>query len=458
MKQILLSLALVFGGMATLSCGGSSSKKAAEEALAQTRQKLEQLESGISAENTQDLEVIEACREKIILANRRLIEGDADQALVILSQIEGKLSTLAGVVKGAKKATTFDVHGRVSFAGGDGTFERLTGKQKLSDVKQIKVSGRSGLNMKVFKSTKVFLPAQTDLTIKAHDAKAKRFQALLEVGEMILNKPKGKEVVEIEMNRFTFIANDECQAEFRFLPLVNSVYVAVFEGQLRYQGPGSSGTLFRYDGFYWKTNDTEVIQIPTVPKIDEPAHEAKVAIDPASGNADVGFRWHTNVFVANYQLQVSDSPLFVTRVYDNLRLERNQADVSLGKGTYFWRVRSINNQGIPGSFTKTMELHVGAFDANAEGIVKGKEKKKVSGPKISNLDYNLIGMTVIVSGRTKATVKVNVNGVAAVQNEDGTFQAIINFDRSGEHILRIMAMDPTTGGETVREKKIKLAN
>lgn len=439
------------------ACGDSAEKKAAEETLAKVRQQMEQLEAELSAEDTNGLEIIEACREKLILANRRLVEGDASKASGILSEIENQLSQLKGMVKGAKRSKTFDVHGLVRFAGSDGELKRLEDNQKLSSVKSLKVGGRSALFLQLFKSVTLNLPAQSEMEILAVDENAKRFQCRLGVGELIINKPNDGSVVEVEMNDYNFIANEECIAEFRFLPLVDSVYVAVLEGNLRWQGAGGSGVLFKYDGFFWKGLDSVLTQTPIVPTIDEPTNESKIAMDPTTGEAEVYFRWHTKVFVANYQLQVSDSALFVTRIFDDSRLTRGQAAVVLPKGSYFWRVRSISNEGIPGPFSETMELHVGAYEAQGDSSVVTTEKKNVSGPKISKLDYNLIGMTVIVSGKTNPGVRVNVSGVAAVQDEDGSFKAIVNFDHSGEHMLRILARDPVTGGETILDKKIKIA-
>jgi len=445
-------------GMAlTMSCGGGAATKAAEDLLVQTRQKVDQFEAQIAAEDTGALEVLETCREKLVLANRSLVEGDAEKASEILGEIKSELLVFQGAGRD-KKGRTLEVHGLVRYMGSNGEWQRLERKQNLAAVREIQVSGRSGLTMNLFKSVEIFLPAQTEISILAYDPDAKRLVCKINRGELILEKKPSDAIIEVGMNDYQFVFDDRAYSEFRYMPLVNSVYVAVFDGKLRWSGEGGSGTLIKYDGFQWRNNDFKVIQVPTVPEIDEPGHESKVGINPDTGEAEVRFRWHSSIFIANYQLQISDSPTFITRVYDNLRLDRTQAEVSLGKGTYFWRVRSISGEGVPGAFTKTMELHVGAFREQIGSASSSASKSaEVEGPKVSDLDYNLIGTTVIVSGKTALGAKVNVNGIAAVLTDEGNFQAIVNFDRAGEHTVRILAMDPTTGGETVLEKKIKIA-
>lgn len=458
MRRLVHALITLFSVLLWVTaCGNSTAKKEAEESLAETRKKIQRFESQLSPGDTDGLDLVEICREKIVLASRRLVEGEPDQAAAILDEINFNVDRYLGNVKGAEKIKTFEPFGSVRFGADAGELEILDKKTQLSKVKKIRVAGRSGLRIHLFKTTQVFLNPQTNLNVTAYDKDAKRFHCLLESGELILNKKKGKGVIEIEMNDHKFVMNEEAQAEFRYMPLVNEVYVAVFHGSVRWQGNGSSGSLFKYDGLHWRKPDATLIQIPTTPSIDEPTHESKVGIDLATGEATVPFRWRSNIFVQYFQLQISDTPQFVTRIYDNQRIQRPQTDVNLEKGTYFWRVRSISKDGVPGAFTKTMELHVGVYESQ-EQQPKTAKSKDVPGPKLSKLDYNLIGMTVIVSGRTKPGIRINVNGVAAVQNEDGSFQAIVNFDSSGEQVVRIMAMDPTTGGETVRDKKFMVAN
>lgn len=457
MRRLMHYLAMLIPCLMLITaCGGGISKEEVEANLANTRKKVQAFESRLSPGDSEGLDLVEICREKIVLASRVLVEGDAEKSKAILDEINFNLDRYMGNIKGAEKIKTFEIFGSVKYENNSGEWLSLTTQDKLEAVKKFDVAGRSGLRMHLFKNTKIFLNSQTSVQVTAYDGKAKRLLASLDNGEVVIEKAKGDGVIEIEMSKYKFVISEDCHAEFRCVPLVNSVYVSVFEGSMKWVGQGGSGSLFRYDAFRWKDYDATLIQIPAAPDVMGPEHESKVGIDLATGEATVPFRWRSNTFVENYHLQVSESPQFITRVYDNQRINRSRVDVNLPKGTYFWRVRPLSKTDVPGAFTKTTELHVGVYENMGNNSKESAKTSDIPGPKLTNLDYNLIGMTVIVSGKTQPGIRVNVNGVAAVLDEDGSFQAIVNFDGGGEQVVRIMAMNPETGGETILDKKVQV--
>jgi len=132
------------------------------------------------------------------------------------------------------------------------------------------------------------------------------------------------------------------------------------------------------------------------------------------------------------------------------------ADLELGPGTYFWRVRGVVDNIIPGAFSPVNDFSIREGAGGTLAPVTPTRKPTAKGPKISVPKIELIGKVAIVSGRSHPDAVVTVNGVRAVMLEDGNFSVIVNFMREGEQWIEIVARDKQ-GGENVSRHKVKVS-
>jgi hypothetical protein len=83
----------------------------------------------------------------------------------------------------------------------------------------------------------------------------------------------------------------------------------------------------------------------------EPPFTTRPRADERTADDPVRFAWTRNVAAARYQLQVSNTPDFATRLVDRDDLSETEVQLSLPPGTYHWRIRSIRADGDVGPWS-----------------------------------------------------------------------------------------------------------
>jgi hypothetical protein len=277
-------------------------------------------------------------------------------------------------------------------------------------------------------------------------------------GTVTVVKSDAAGVFLIDLDEFHGTIDGMAELEMARHDLTGTSYIGVHRGGFSWTEGKEKGSLTKFGGFKWSEGIRHDTVLPAAPNSDSP-EPFETFYTGTEDMANVVFRWYSQGFVPDFQIQVSDHPLFVKRIYDKSDLTTGDINVSLSPGDYYWRVRGFSDEKVPGPFTKVMAFYV--TDSLAQNTSKKSTAAPVpkeKGPPIRNSKMEIHGPMVIVSGTTIENARVRVNGESAVMLEEGRFRHIINFDKIGTHLVRITALDVNTGAQTVIEKTVEIVS
>ena len=84
------------------------------------------------------------------------------------------------------------------------------------------------------------------------------------------------------------------------------------------------------------------------------------------------FTWNAVDGATRYQLQIDDDRKFKSPNQDASTTGRNLTAASLPDGKYYWRVRAVSTQGVPGDWSKTWQVTVDTLGPDAPQLSKPK--------------------------------------------------------------------------------------
>lgn len=155
---------------------------------------------------------------------------------------------------------------------------------------------------------------------------------------------------------------------------------------------------------------------------------------PSQQHVVVPFRWSPVSGAASYRLEISESSRF-DRITRPLEPRENQLEVSgLGAGTYWWRVRSVDDDGTssePGAF-RSFRIQITDQAARPQG-----EGPKVEFERVKFLSRN----SVLVEGTTTFGVQLIIDEQLISVDLKGHFRDIIVFSGVG-NTIHVEAIDP----------------
>ena len=169
--------------------------------------------------------------------------------------------------------------------------------------------------------------------------------------------------------------------------------------------------------------------LPKAPQLITPI-ESKILPGKADTNTmSIQFQWHRADIEDQYHLQVASDSQF-EKILEDQTLRDNTAALSLGSGTYYWRVAAINKRGIEGYasqsfFTITEQLPVLPLKITPQ-------------PKyfIKTLQH-----TFTVYGKTVPGTRITVKDQQFQANAQGEFSGAISLFIGWNHI-KIEAIHP----------------
>jgi hypothetical protein len=185
--------------------------------------------------------------------------------------------------------------------------------------------------------------------------------------------------------------------------------------------------------------------LPDTPAPLEPEDNAMFEL----GRSEVVLRWSAVKDATQYQFEIARSRLFVP---DSISIKqsrpRTETKIRVDEpGLYFWRVQSVKLEPRP--------LESGWTAPRRFKVVGESEKAEKTGvpPDLVVYRPQVIGTTVIVSGKTEPGAKVTVNGEEADVDATGVFRKVINLPGGGVKPITIRAVG-SSGLETLRKESV----
>ncbi|CAM2065887.1 hypothetical protein SCOR_10945 [Sulfidibacter corallicola] len=447
---------LVLSLLCFVGCGGSTvSKEQVSEKINMISEKLVLIETQASATDQEALDLVENSRSKLRKVQDLIIQDEFTRAHEALLTIERELDRFQRANSNSRTLVDFKDFGSVKVRLGDGAFERITPHVDLSKLRGIETGIRSGIELNPNSSLKIFVQASSEVIVHQYSTSGQNYDLELVKGELYISKGTDQNVV-LRLGQFRATLNAVSSAELNIIPVSRKMYFSLHKGTAAWTEGDENGTLVKYQAMKWVDGRRNQVPIPVAPGLDSPNNNESVATG-TTGKATISFRWHTEVFIPEFQLQVSEHPQFFTRKADEIGVRSGGAEIELPTGKYYWRVRGLGEDNVPGPFSRVRMLSVTRQSSRTGDIAdSGRPKANVPGPKVRDLKVEIIGGMAIISGKTSDNVGVNVNGVAAVMMGEGLFRAVVNFEKAGKHQLRIIATDKATTGETIVERTVQI--
>lgn len=417
------------------------------------RAQVEQMDRTASADDQGVQSLIRQCRKALDEAKGLAIEDDYGKAMDLLARVERDIKPfLEGreIVNPQVQDLRFlDVKGDVKVKGKEGVWRDLGGDLLPAEGITIKTGIRSSVRLSTFSGSILEMPAQSILEWIEIDAVRRGMYVELRRGFFVYDQKTSNPILKVRLNRQDIVISTPALAEFGNDN--GMVYCALHRGSASCEGMESR--IMEGEAWILGSSTPRKVGIPQSPVADSPANHQTFGVDPETGKGKIPFRWHTSDLVRSYQLQVATTPDFTVREYDDTSLTGGSLDLDLETGIYFWRVRGISQDRVPGAFSS-----VGRFDVeNRPQKVEenGAFVRKPTGPAIRNVKVELISGQAIVSGRTSPDAVVTINGVKAIMEMDGRFSVIVSFMREGEQWVEIIARN-AEGQETQSRHLVKV--
>ena len=168
--------------------------------------------------------------------------------------------------------------------------------------------------------------------------------------------------------------------------------------------------------------------LPRAPQLIKPC-ESNITLpgQQAIGNVSIQFQWHRADIEDRYHLQVAEDPQFEKILEDQTYRDHTEA-LSLGLGTYYWRVAVINKRGIEGYASQSFfSIAVGRPELPLEINPGTGDIHKTMQPIFT------------VYGKTIAGTKILVKDRLFQVNQQGEFTGTIPLHLGWNHI-RVQAI------------------
>ncbi|MCB1050074.1 MAG: DUF4398 domain-containing protein [Acidobacteria bacterium] len=435
-----------------LACGGGKKAEELRLEISQSRANLKKLEELVTPDNVEATQILGEARQDLEKAELLLIEDDFDEVRQLIAKVNARLNPF---LEGRDQSDVGaqlqlkDVLGEVRLGPSAAEASRVAPKTRLESGAFLKTGIRSAALLNLFEGSSLQVNDQTEIEFGKLDLVTRSAVMTLNRGSFSLDQTGPRNTLHLYAQAQQFTWSDSGNFEVSLDPLGKLNYFAVYAGSAQWSGKSINGLIGSDQALWWGNTQQTIIDLPSRPELNSPNKHEVITLPPGERRSTVKFRW-SSAALSSFQLQVSTDPQFLTRLFDQRGLDKGSFDLELDAGSYFWRVRGESKEHIPGAFSE-----VSGFTIKA-GAVLEKAKPK-EGPPLKIIKIELINNLAIVSGKTSARAYVSANSVKAVMNDDGTFRVIVNFARSGEQELEVVARDDQ-GGETISKHIVKVTS
>jgi hypothetical protein len=184
------------------------------------------------------------------------------------------------------------------------------------------------------------------------------------------------------------------------------------------------------------------VALPVVPTLLAPPHQAEISY-PDLARATTLLAWKPVTGAAAYHVMVDYSPYFNRPLVDRTGWRETSMELrGLDVGKYYWRVSSLDKEGVEGNFSDFARFTVG----RPSGAGKGEGPPPMLVVEPLDIRANIVQ----VKGRTEPGAAVTVNGQRVDVASDGVFNEFISLEKVGRQIVVIRATGINGG---VREER-----
>ncbi len=175
-------------------------------------------------------------------------------------------------------------------------------------------------------------------------------------------------------------------------------------------------------------------RIPRTPDLREPLDQ-KVFVYKDLNSKITKLVWQKVPDASRYHLQISRRSLLGDLLLDKDDVRTSSVKLPrLKSGSYYWRVATVNKDGVSSAFSETRKFKIVSKDAFAD-------QQDKTPPPIEIKDFLVFSYQVIINGRTEPGAVVSIDGRNVDVYDDGTFTAVIKLKREGKNVLKIVAQD-----------------
>jgi hypothetical protein len=175
-------------------------------------------------------------------------------------------------------------------------------------------------------------------------------------------------------------------------------------------------------------------RIPTTPELLNPQDQKVFVYDDLKAKI-TQLAWKKVGGAKRYHLQISRRSLLGELLLDKTDVRTPSVKLPrLKAGSYYWRVATVNAEGVSSAFSETRKFKIVSKAAFSD-------RQDKTPPPIEIKDFLVFSYQVIINGKTEPGAVVSIDGRNIDVYDDGTFTAVIKLKREGKNVLKIVAQD-----------------
>lgn len=170
---------------------------------------------------------------------------------------------------------------------------------------------------------------------------------------------------------------------------------------------------------------------------------------PVSTESRVDFSWEPVSSAGSYTLQVSRSRLFTTLEINSKRSKTTASAKVTAEGAFYWRVASIGQDGDAGPFSSFRRFRVSGGTREAGSISQEAPPPALQIKK----PYSIGGPFYMIEGVTDPGSTVFINDEEVDVESNGHFKKLVSFSKVGRNAVVVKAVN-AAGKQTIQSETV----
>lgn len=198
-----------------------------------------------------------------------------------------------------------------------------------------------------------------------------------------------------------------------------------------------------------RNDNVKVSVLPQIPPLIAPPN-GQVFEFQSDQPLKVELKWRDVVSAAKYHVQISENLLFGKISAENANMLKSLILIEIPKAAkkqYFWRVRSIDKQGLKSPWSDTFQFVV----QSPKPLINTATGGDKTPPPLTITNIRPFFPYVQVEGKTEADAFLTLDGQIIDVKDDGSFAYNYLLQKTGENVLEFVAEDPA--GNTTKVRK-----